>query len=63
MVEIIRISSTWPPASEVYKNKIIIYNDNWNDYGYHTLFHMLFCDERGKVCEIGSLKIYNRACL
>lgn len=61
MVEIIRISSTWPPASEVYKNKIIIYNDNWNDYGYHTLFHMLFCDERGKVCEIGSLKIYNRA--
>lgn len=60
MVDITITSSTWPPNPGEYKNKIIIYNDNWNDFGYYTLFHLLFCDKKSAVHEIGSLKIYSR---
>lgn len=59
MVNIIIISSTWPPNPGEYKNTIILYRDNWNDYGYYTLFHLIFYDEKGGVHEIGSLKIYS----
>ena len=34
MVNIIVISSTWAPQSGEYKESIILYSDNWNDYGY-----------------------------
>lgn len=60
MIEITRISSTWPPNEGEYKNRIVIYGDNWNDFRYRTLFHMVYYEENGTLCEIGSLKIYSR---
>ena len=39
MVNIIVISSTWAPQSGEFKDSIILYSVNWNDYGYYTLFH------------------------
>lgn len=60
MIDITIISSTWPPNPGEYKNKIILYCDNWNDYGYCTLFHSVFYDEKSALHEIGSLKIYSK---
>lgn len=60
MVNIIVISSTWAPQSGEYKESIILYSDNWNDYGYYTLFHLVYYDEQGLLHEIGSLKIYSK---
>ena len=60
MVDITVISSTWPPSEGEYRNTIILYCDNWNDYGYHTLLHMIFFDEKSVAHKIGSLKIYSR---
>lgn len=60
MVNIIVISSTWAPQSGEYKDSIILYSDNWNDYGYYTLFHLVYYDEQGHLHEIGSLKIYSK---
>ena len=57
MVNIIVISSTWAPQSGEYKDSIILYSDNWNDYGYYTLFHLVNYDELWLLHEIGSLKI------
>ncbi|MED3876477.1 ATP-dependent nuclease [Lysinibacillus capsici] len=36
---------------------IILSEDNWNDYGYYTLFHMHYFDEEKKHWEIGDVKI------
>lgn len=36
---------------------VILCKDNWNDYGYYTLFHMHFFDEEKKHWEIGDVKI------
>ncbi len=60
MVDIIRINNTWAPNQGEYNNQLILYNDNWNDFGYRTVFMMLFFDENGIPHEIGSLKIYAR---
>lgn len=60
MVNIIVISSTWAPQSGKYKDSIILYSDNWNDYGYYTLFHLVYYDEQEHLHEIGSLKIYSK---
>lgn len=60
MINITVISSTWPPNQGEYKNTIILYRDNWNDYGYYTLFHSIFYDEKSVSHKIGSLKIYSR---
>lgn len=61
MVNIKVIDSTWEPQIGEYKKSIIVYSDNWNDYGYYTLFHMVYFDEQGFIKQIGSLKIYSKA--
>ena len=53
MVNIIVISSTWAPQSGEYKESIILYSDNWNDYGYYTLFHLVYYDEQGFYMRLG----------
>ena len=58
MKNIIHMKSTWSPQTEDYKNAIVLYDDNWNDFGYRTTFHMTFCDNNGEVKRIGDIKIY-----
>ena len=59
MITIVHTKSSWPPSNGDYSNTIVIYDDNWNDYGYRTTFHVVYCDQNRKVHKIGSLKIYN----
>lgn len=59
MITIVHSKSSWPPSNGDYSNTIVIYDDNWNDYGYRTTFHVVYCDQNRKVHKIGSLKIYN----
>lgn len=56
MKNIIHMKSTWSPQTEDYKNAIVLYDDNWNDFGYRTTFHMTFCDDNGEVKRIGDLR-------
>lgn len=58
MIDIKISKSRWMPSPGQYKNAIVLYSDNWNDYGYHTLFHAIYCDLRGDITEIGPVKIY-----
>lgn len=58
MIDIKISKSTWMPLAGQYTNAIVLYSDNWNDYGYKTLFHVIYCDSRGDITEIGSVKIY-----
>ena len=53
MVNIIVISSTWAPQSGEYKDSIILYSDNWNDYGYYTLFIWYIMMNRGIYMRLG----------
>lgn len=57
-MEIALLNSTWPPSEGVYHSKIILNYDDWNDYNYRTSFCMYYCDDDGKVHEIGNVKIY-----
>lgn len=57
MISIKLINNTWPPQNGQYKNSLILYYDNWNDYGHRTSFGMSFCNESGQVFEVGSVKI------
>lgn len=59
MIAIIHTKSSWPPSNGEYTNTLVIYDDNWNDYGYRTTFHVVYCDQSRKVHSIGDLKIYN----
>ena len=59
MIDIVHYISNWCPQEGIYENKIVIYDDNWNDYGYRTTFHMVYFDKKGKIKEIGDIKIYN----
>lgn len=59
MIDIVHYISNWCPQEGIYENKIVIYDDNWNDYGYRTTFHMVYFDKKGKMNEIGDIKIYN----
>ncbi|WMX58623.1 AAA family ATPase [Peribacillus sp. R9-11] len=40
---------------------VILTTDNWNDYGFKTLFHMKYFDENGKQHEIGDIKILHQS--
>lgn len=51
-------NSTWPPKKDDYKNKLVLYKNNWNDYLYTTTFHLVFCDVDGNVNIVGDVKIY-----
>lgn len=57
-MKIIHLSSRWEPQNGAYKNAIVLYDDNWNDYSYRTTFHMVYCDAHGNVIQIGYVKIY-----
>ena len=57
-IQIRLIDSTWPPKDSDYKNELILNYDNWNDYSYRTSFGMYYCDNIGKVHEVGFPKIY-----
>ncbi|MBZ5612830.1 MAG: ATP-binding protein [Acidobacteriia bacterium] len=35
-------------------------DDNWDDFGYKTLFHLIYFDEKGSRRELGLLKIMKR---
>lgn len=52
------IDSKWPPRDNEYRNELILNYDNWNDYSYRTSFGMYYCDDNGKVNEVGFPKIY-----
>lgn len=58
MLDIKITKSTWKPSIGDYRNALVLYSDNWNDYGYNTLYHMVYCDVNGKVKDIGSVKVY-----
>lgn len=59
MVTIVHSKSSWPPNDGERRNVLVIYDDNWNDYGYRTTFHVAYCDQDRKVHKIGGLKIYH----
>lgn len=50
--------STWPPSKGYCYNTIVLYRDDWNDYGYRTTFHMVYLNDSGDVVIIGTIKIY-----
>jgi predicted ATPase len=39
------------------KGSAVLTDDNWNDYGFYTLFHLIVYDESGAEREIGYVKI------
>lgn len=57
-MQIIHKTDTWPPSAGDYKNCLVLYDDNWNDYRYITLFHAVFCNDDGECIDIGDVKIY-----
>lgn len=60
MLKIRLTENRWPPKDGQFKMQIILTNDEWDDYGYKTSFGCYYCDENGKVHDIGALKIYNK---
>lgn len=40
-----------------YKNAIILYIDNWDDYHYKTTFNGVYVDSKGKKTDLGTIKI------
>ena len=52
------IISGWEQASE--KETIYLSENNWDDYGYETTFNASFCDIKGVVRELGTVKIAKR---
>lgn len=58
MIKIRIINSTWGPKDKEYFSSLILSYDNWDDYGYKTLFRVYYCNENGISKEIGELKIY-----
>ncbi len=47
-----------PPAYYINEpSRLILKWDNWNDYGYETLFYLDYVDENKKVHSIGAVKI------
>ena len=48
----------WEPRAGTYKNCIVLYDDNWNDYCYKTTFHAVFCNKNCEIVAIGDVKIY-----
>ncbi len=57
MIPIKLIESTWPPAPGQYHGAIVLFYDDWNDYGYRTTFGMRYCSANGNVHIIGNVKI------
>lgn len=39
---------------------VILVDDNWDDYGFQTLFHAYFCDQNREITELESVKILDK---
>lgn len=39
---------------------VLVFNDDWNDYSYHTWFCLYYFDEQGQRHNIGELKLMRR---
>lgn len=57
-MRITHLNSTWSPNEGRYKNCLVLYDDNWNDYGYRTSFRADYFNHKGEKNEIGEVKIY-----
>lgn len=49
------------PENGDYHNKLILNDDDWNDGGIQTLFHLSYADPEGAIHIIGPIKIYHEA--
>lgn len=58
MIPITLIDSTWPPTG-IFRNRILLTYDGWDDFGYKTSFNMYYCGDDMIDVHIGSVKIYN----
>ena len=48
----------WPePKNLQGKNECYLVRDNWNDFGFKTLFHLIFFDLKANRLDIGRVKI------
>lgn len=39
---------------------VFLVDDNWDDYGFETLFHAYFCDRNREIIELESVKILDK---
>ena len=46
--------------NEKYKNCIVLYRNNWDDFYYKTLFNAWYYDNECKAHDIGKIKIYTK---
>ena len=42
-----------------YPSFVLVFNDDWNDYSYHTWFALWYCESPDSIDLIGELKIIN----
>lgn len=40
-----------------YRDTIVLVKDNWDDFGYHTLFHCAYVSPDGEVLKLSTIKI------
>ncbi|WP_024858124.1 AAA family ATPase [Ruminococcus albus] len=57
-MDIINTNIGWPPENGKYFNTVLLYSDSWDDFFYHTTFHMVYADREGIINWIGTIKIY-----
>lgn len=63
-MRIIHDKTTFAPANNKsledrpYENCLVLYDDNWDDYGYHTTFYLVYYGENKDFHPIGDIKIY-----
>lgn len=51
------VTNTFSDFPQKMKDTIILSWDNWNDYSYYTLYGINYIDSRGKLSEIGAVRI------
>lgn len=63
-MKIIHDRTTFAPANNKsledrpYQNCLVLYDDNWNDYGYRTTFYLVYYGNNKDFHPIGDIKIY-----
>ena len=63
-MKIIHDITTFAPANNKsledrpYQNCLVLYDDNWNDYGYRTTFYLVYYGNNKDFHPIGDIKIY-----
>lgn len=51
------VTNSFGDFPENTKNTILLIINNWNDFGYVTLFHINYINSEGKINEIGTVRI------